>query len=134
MTSFLLKSGSTTSLLLVPIFAFAQFGASFTVFFTNIISFINDVLVPLIFALALLLFLWGMYRWFIQGGASEDDRKKGQQLALWAIVAFVLMVSIWGIVKAISGGLFGSTNPENPPVLPKGPTAAAYEEMVSRHV
>jgi len=89
-------------------------------FFEALKEFIDTVLIPLVFTIALLLFLWGMYRWFIQGGASEDDRKKGQQLALWSIIAFVLMISIWGIVGAIADGLFGTTS--DAPTIPGTPT------------
>lgn len=75
-------------------------------FFMNVSGFINNILIPFVFGLALLLFIWGMYRWFIQGGANEGDREKGKQLTLYAVIGFVLMVSIWAIVNLISGGLF----------------------------
>lgn len=109
---------SSVTLLLVPMLVSAQFGPIDT-FFINILDFINGILVPVIFALALLVFLYGMFKFFILGGSDETERNKGKQLVLWAIIGFVLMVSIWGIVNMIATGLFGTTSP---PTLPGTPT------------
>jgi hypothetical protein len=101
---------------LLPVVVFAQrsgdatFGGIGT-FITNIGTFINSTLIPFVFALALLAFIWGMFQYFIFGGSDEGSQEKGKQLMLYAIAGFVLMVSIWGIVNMISGGLgFSGTN------------------------
>lgn len=109
----------SVSLLAVPAVVGAQnFGAVDT-FFENISGFINDSLIPLVFALALLMFIYGMFNFFILGGDSDDSRAKGRKLMIWSIIAFVLMVSIWGIVNMIAGGLF----PDNTaPLIPSSPT------------
>ena len=106
-----------SSLLLLPLVTFAQFG-KVDDFFNNIGTFINNVLIPLLFAFALLFFIYGMFRYFILGGANDDDREKGKKVMIWSIVAFVLAVSIWGIVNIIAGGLFSNNTP---PDTPKGP-------------
>ncbi len=93
------------------------FGAVDT-FFIRISGFIGGVLIPLVFSLALLFFVYGMFRYFIQGGANEEERTKGKSMILWSIIGFVLMVSIWGIVNLLAGGLFGNTQP---PILPGTP-------------
>lgn len=112
---------SAIALLVVPSVTLAQFGGIDT-FFLNIATFINNILIPLVFALALLLFVYGMYRYFIQGGSNEGDRETGRSLVLWSIIAFVLMVSIWGIVNLIAGGLGGSLGPSDGPTsIPRGP-------------
>ncbi len=100
------KTLFSSLILCFPVHTYAQFGEIDT-FFANLSGFIGNTLIPFIFSLALLVFLFGMYRYFIQGGASEEQRAKGKQLILWSIVAFVLMVSIWGIVNVLSEGLFG---------------------------
>jgi len=88
-------------------------------FFDGIMAFINDILIPLVFALALIVFMWGMFRFFILGGHNEDDKEKGKSLMLWAIVGFVLMVSIFGVVNLIAGGLgFSGENLDNLPEVP----------------
>lgn len=103
-------------LLIVPMVTFAQFGGVDT-FFNNIGTFINNVLVPLVFALALLLFLWGMFKYFILGGGNDSEREAGKQLIVWAVIGFVMMVSIWGIVNLVAGGLFPD---QAPPKMPSG--------------
>jgi hypothetical protein len=75
-------------------------------FISNIITFISNVLIPLIFALALLLFLWGMFIYFIVGGGDEGQREKGKGLMVWAIIALVVMSTIWAIVNLFAQGLF----------------------------
>lgn len=101
-------------LIFLPAISFAQLGTIDT-FFNKIIGFINNILIPLIFGLALLVFIYGVYKYFILGGSNEEEQKKGKQLVLWAVIGFVLMVSIWGIVNIIAGGLFPDTQP---PILP----------------
>ena len=88
-------------------------------FIGNIISFINRILVPLVFAIAFLVFIWGMFQTFILGGGDEEKQSKGKQLMLYAIVGFVIMVSIWGIVNLVAGG-FGLTE-SGPTFIPSGP-------------
>jgi hypothetical protein len=108
-------------LLPVPALAVADLSTgSIGAFVTNIISFINRILVPLVFAIAFLVFIWGMFQTFILGGADEEKQKSGKSLMLYAIVGFVLMVSIWGIVNLVSSG-FGLVD-AGPTVIPSPPT------------
>lgn len=88
-------------------------------FAENLLSFINNILVPLIFALAFLVFLWGVFRFFIAGGADEGKRAEGRMLMLYAVIGFVVMISIWGIVNLIAGGI-GLTG-QDLQSLPQGP-------------
>lgn len=108
------------TVLLFPVLASAQYFGQVDSFFTRIMGFIDNILIPLLFTLALLFFLYGMFKYFILGGASDDERAKGKQLIIWAIIGFVLMVSIWGIVNMIAGGLFGASS--TPPKIPGTPT------------
>ena len=100
----------------LPLLTFAQFGGVDT-FFNNIGTFINNVLIPLVFAISLLVFIYGMFQYFILGGASDDSREKGRQLIMWSVIAFVMMVSIWGVVNVVAGGIFPD---KTPPVMPTG--------------
>jgi uncharacterized membrane-anchored protein len=108
---------------MVPVMALAQkkggkyFGEVDT-FFTNIGGFIDDILIPLLFTVALLFFVYGMFRYFVLGAANEESRQKGRSIMWWSILGFVLMVSIWGIVNIISSGLFGNTQPPDIPGTP----------------
>jgi hypothetical protein len=85
------------SLLAVPAFAKA---ASLKEFTESIVKFVNGSVVPLIYALAFLVFMVGMVRFFFleQG---EEGREKGKQLMLWGIIGFVVMFSVWGLVNLL---------------------------------
>ncbi len=108
------------ALLALPMVTLAQFG-EINDFLGDISSFINGTLIPLVFAVALLVFIYGMFKYFILGGGSEDSRKEGTQLMLYAIVGFVLMVSIFGIVNLLASGL-GFSDDENIQNIPNVPT------------
>ena len=110
----------TTVFMLMPAVVLAQFG-EIDGFFDSITTFINNVLIPLVFAIALLVFLWGMFQFFILGGHSDDGKEKGKSLMLYAVVGFVLMVSIFGIVNLIANGL-GFSDDEEIQNIPNAPT------------
>lgn len=93
-------------LLFAPFVTFAINGSNeLENFGIKILNFINDTLVPFLFAVALLLFIYGVFKYFIQGGSNPDEQKQGQKYVLWSIAGLVVVVSIWGIVGLIAGGL-----------------------------
>ncbi|MBU6388676.1 hypothetical protein KGQ72_02300 [Patescibacteria group bacterium] len=71
---------------------------------------INDVLVPVLFALAFIVFLWGVYKYFILGAADEKSRADGRQFVLWGIIGFVVITAVWGFVNIVKDTLFPSTS------------------------
>ena len=80
-----------------------------------IINTINNIIVPVIFAIAFIAFLWGAFETFILGAGSEDTKEKGKNLMLWGLIGFFVMVSIWGLVNILTGTIqFGNnTGPTN---------------------
>lgn len=126
------RIGAMASLyMLMPAIALAQAqideSGDFSQFIGSITTFINDVLIPLVFAIALLVFLYGVFRYFIAsgmgGGSGDDDREEGKKMMLYSILGFVLMVSIFGIVNLIAGGLgFTGGEDELQNNLPSAPT------------
>lgn len=92
-----------------------------TTFIGNIVGFMNNVLVPAIFALAFLVFLWGMFNTFILGGGDEEKQEKGKQLMVYSIVGFVVMISLWGIVNFVTNSLgFGGGTIQMPNTIETG--------------
>lgn len=74
-----------------------------------IINIINNVLVPVLFAVAFIVFLWGAFQTFILGHSSEEVQQKGKNLMLWGLIGFFVMVSIWGLVNILTGSVtFGN--------------------------
>lgn len=85
------------ALMLAPSFAQA---ASLRELTESIKTFVNTSVVPLIYALAFLVFIVGMVRYlFLEQG--EEGREKGKQLMLWGIIGFVVMFSVWGLVNLL---------------------------------
>ena len=74
---------------------------------------INDSVIPLIFALATVMFVWGVVQ-FVINSDEEAKKEKGKQFMLWGIIALAVMVSVWGLVK-----ILGDTFNVNTTVLPK---------------
>jgi len=67
-----------------------------------IIDTIDNVLVPVLFAVAFIVFLWGAFDAFILGANSEEEKMKGKNLMLWGLIGFFVMVSVWGLVNILT--------------------------------
>lgn len=65
----------------------------------NFISFVNNSVIPLLFALAFLFFLAGLVRFFFSGG--DENRQKGREFALWGFIGLIVLFCIWGIVNLL---------------------------------
>jgi hypothetical protein len=85
-------------------------------FLFQFIYFIDNYLVPLIFAVAFIVFIFGIFEYFIAGGANEEKREKGKAFMLWGFIGFFLMVSVWGIINLFTGSL--GLNSDSAPTLP----------------
>ena len=68
-----------------------------------IINTINNVLVPVLFAIAFIVFLWGAFNAFIIGATNDTAKEKGKNLMLWGLIGFFVMVSVWGLVNILTG-------------------------------
>jgi fumarate reductase subunit D len=68
-----------------------------------IINTINNVLVPVLFAVAFIVFLWGAFYTFIVGANNEEVKEKGKNLMIYGLIGFFVMVSIWGLVNILTG-------------------------------
>jgi len=75
----------------------------------NTIIIINDYLTPFVLGLAFLVFIWGVFKFFVLGGSDEEKQKEGKSLMIYAIIGFVVIISFYGIVNLVLGGL-GLTN------------------------
>lgn len=67
--------------------------------------FINFTLIPFLFALALFFFIFNAARYFIIGAGDAAKRESARRLALYGIGAFVILVSLWGVVNLLAYSL-----------------------------
>ncbi len=98
---------SSTALFLFPtIVALAQTidnGGKFKGFLASITTFINGVLIPFIIGIGFLVFVWGMFQFFILGGSNDDAKEKGKSLMIYATAGFVIILVFWGIINLLTG-------------------------------
>lgn len=119
-----LFAGSAAAVLLTPVLAFAQGIADgadagpFQDLLENILVFTNNVLIPFIIGIGFLVFVWGMFKYFIVGGANDDAKEQGKSLMIYATLGFLLIIVFWGVVNLLtsSTGLQGETL-KNVPVV-----------------
>jgi hypothetical protein len=118
---------------LIPAVAFAQSSVPNTTGANNLGSFllliiymIDVYIVPVIFALAFIVFVWGIYRTFIAGATSDEKRQEGQKLVVYGLIGFVLMFSVWGLVNLLVGtlGFNGAARPSLPVFNPTDSSAS----------
>ncbi len=102
-------SGVVTALAL-PLVSSAQAVRNLSDAGSFIINTVNNVLVPVLFAVAFIVFLWGAFNTFIFGANDAEVKEKGKNLMLWGLIGFFVMVSIWGLVNLLTNSVtFGNT-------------------------
>ena len=79
-------------------------GTTVATYITISMKFMNTTVIPALFGIAIVIFLWGMAKSFMISGGSEESREKGKSLALWGVLAFVFVLSIWGIANMLVAG------------------------------
>lgn len=72
---------------------------------TGIGGFMNEVLIPFILGLAFLIFLINAVRFFIIGSSNTEGQENSRNLALYGVGAFVLILSLWGLVNLLANGV-----------------------------
>jgi succinate dehydrogenase/fumarate reductase cytochrome b subunit len=103
-----------SSVALFPSLTYAATGNGLQKLFTNLLTFIDKTLIPFILGLAFLFFIINVVRYFIFEGATEEGREKAKNLALYSVLAFVFILTFWGIVNMLtsSTGLEGQKSPQ----------------------
>ena len=97
------------SLGLSPSFAFAQKLASDQKTIGGILNFLTGILssavVPLLFGIALVVFIWGVIQ-YITAAGDQEKRTAGLQYIIWGIVGLFVMTAVWSLVGVL-GETFG---------------------------
>jgi hypothetical protein len=99
----------------VPFLAFAQSVTSVQSAGQFVINIINTVAVPVLFALAFLVFIFGVFQFFILSRGDEEKQAQGRGMMLYGIIGFFLMISVWGLVNILVGTFsFNGSAPSYP--------------------
>lgn len=66
----------------------------------SFIILVVNPLVQLMFAAAVVYFVYGIFAYFIKGD-GDADRIQGKNHILWSTVGLFIMISVWGIIAII---------------------------------
>lgn len=72
--------------------------------FESLIGGLGDLInftIPVLIAMALLLFIWGLIK-FVFAGGDDDSRNEGKKLMIWGVITLFVIVSVWGIVALLN--------------------------------
>ncbi len=78
-------------------------------FLNKINQFILNPLILLAFAVALLVFFWGIFQ-FISSQTTDTNREEGKRKIFYGLFGMFIMISAYGLIRLILG-TFGITGP-----------------------
>lgn len=61
-----------------------------------------DIALPIVVAIGLLAFFWGLVKFIFAGAEAKEE---GKSLMIWGLVALFVMVSVWGLVRFIGNAI-----------------------------
>ncbi len=108
----------------IPLYAAAQInlpGTEST--WRNIFVVIRNIAymaIPVIFALGLIIFLWGLLM-FLRAAGDENAADEGKRRIIWGVVIMFVMIAVWGLVGILSQ--LSGIQPGITPTLPNVPSA-----------
>lgn len=98
-------------------------GTNFQGVLSYVTCIINNSIIPLIFALATVMFVWGAVNFFIINADEEAKRGQGKQFMIWGIISLAVMLSVWGLVGILTS-TFGINGNILPQVHPPGTSSS----------
>jgi len=105
-------SGATIALVLPGIAAAATLAD-----ILKTVSSLIGMIIPIILALAIVYFMWGVLQYVTKGG---EEQTEARNTMLWGIIAIAVMVSIWGLVGILQStfGIQSTAAPQNLQLIP----------------
>jgi heme/copper-type cytochrome/quinol oxidase subunit 2 len=79
---------------------------------------IINLVIPLLIAVAVVIFLYGVVK-YITAGASEESRKEARSVMLYGIIGLFVMVAVWGLVNVLVETFNLDTNIPMVPEIPR---------------
>lgn len=75
------------------------------------ISDLLNLVVPIILALGVVYFVWGVISYVVAG--DEEAKTKGRDRMIYGIIGLAVIIALWGIVKILTNTFGIDTNPQN---------------------
>ena len=82
----------------LPLTSFAQQDLGNIKNLTTSVGEVVNLVIPILFALALLGFFYGLVRYIF---GKEDDKAAAKKTMIWGVIALFVMASVWGLVSFI---------------------------------
>lgn len=86
-------------LALTPFLALAETGGDAQGVLKTIGELVSSA-TPIVVALALLYFFWGLATFILSSG-DEEKRNKSRGVMIWGIIALFIIVSVWGLIGVV---------------------------------
>ncbi len=83
-----------------PLLAFAQ-QKNLAYLVAMVVEYLNYA-VYLIMGLAIVMFVWNVYKYFIAGGDNADGKKEAGMYVMWSVIGFFVILSFWGLVNILT--------------------------------
>ena len=102
--------------LALPLVSFAQLTnvENLTTAFGRIVN----LIIPILFAIALLGFFYGLVKYIF---GAEQDKEKAKKTMLWGLIALFVMAFVWGLIYWLGSalGISQDTAPVVNPLIPR---------------
>lgn len=72
--------------------------------YNNILKYIVNPAISLLFTIAFLIFIWGVME-YMRGDEKSDARTKGKEHIMWGLIGLTIMLGVWGIIYFIANSL-----------------------------
>lgn len=116
--------------LLIPIVSYAETLGGLKELIKSMGQVIN-LTIPVVFALTLVYFFWGLAQFILKDAGNEKTREDGKKKIIWSIVALFIFISIAGIMNLVSNivgvpvntSYFGQSAPD---ILPSRNFSGGY--------
>ena len=112
-----MKKVVTALLLTAPMLSYAQALSGINALAAGFGTIVNT-LIPIMMALAVLAFFWGLVKYIASAG-DETAKESGKNLMIWGMIALFVMVALWGILGWVQSnlGLSGTVITTAPPAF-----------------
>jgi hypothetical protein len=77
-----------------------------TSFIGKLATVVVNPLIKLMFAAALIVFLWGVFT-YVKNADNADERETGRSHIIWGLVGMLIMVSVFTIIDIALNSVYG---------------------------
>lgn len=104
------------AVLLLPLISFAAATTDFKALVNKITENINYLIVMVV-GLAVFVFIWGIFKYFV-AGANEKKVEEARNVLIYGLLGIFIMLSVWGLVNILINTFgFTTTTQPTPPQL-----------------